>query len=716
MEQAGRWLVAHRRWVLALVAALTVVAAAGSLRLRFDLDPRALVPGAEALPRTLVAVVALEGASGGPSQRDVERVAALGERARAIRGVARIESITHSPLPHVAPLADEPEPSDEGDDAQLEALLQLIEAAPDRFPQGLTSVAERTGGPLVVGPIGPDAEALRPLAPYLRGDLLGRSGRHALVLIHLDEDADAEAVAAALRAEDAQVTGLPLLEQDLVRALRGDPWTLLGLAALGNVLVLWFGFRGRAGVALPMLTAGATIAVVMGTWGWLGRPISLLDVIVPPLLLTVGVSDAVHLVHRYAHERERLDPPAAAARTFAVMARACMATSLTTAIGFASLLVADSAVLRSFAALATFGVVAAYLLTVLLVPAALPAFPTSGAGPAHPWLERLARWVPERRRAVFLGAALTLAASAVLAARVPTGTRLLEPFDEDHPQVRAARHLEREHGGLRRLRVDAPDAAEMTRWLRTQPEVLVVRGAADLLDALWERVGVGPRPPQVEGPLRALAAAAGAEIPEHLEVGLPDLRTDRLLQLVERIEARGGRARGEAWVTARGLEDLTAELVGGFALALGVIALTLSVVLGSWRLGLLSLLPNLLPLAMVLGWMGARGLPLDASTAMVFAVSLGLVVDGTIHLFLRFREERSAAPPTLAAQRMLTTSGRAVLLGGLTLLAGFAPILASHFAPLARFAELAVVAVVAATAAELLLTPALLAATGRRDS
>ena len=143
--------------------------------------------------------------------------------------------------------------------------------------------------------------------------------------------------------------------------------------------------------------------------------------------------------------------------------------------------------------------------------------------------------------------------------------------------------------------------------------------------------------------------------------------------------------------------------------ALGLILLVIAVLGRSLRAGLASLPPNLLPLELVLGWMGLRGIPFTASTAMVFAVCLGLAVDGTIHVLVRYREERGRREdPRIAAVTTMRESGRGVRLGGFTLLAGFAALLASAFPPIATFAELSLVAIAGALLAELVLMPAML--------
>ncbi|HJK92562.1 MAG TPA: MMPL family transporter, partial [Polyangiaceae bacterium LLY-WYZ-15_(1-7)] len=562
----GTALLRHRRALLALFALAAVVAALGLPRLEQDLDPRALVPGARSQPAR---VAFLFRAAPGEALADA-RLAASHRVARALAsrpGVQRVDAPTTTPIPHV-PVARglaALEEDAEGDDAPgLDTLAALVEAAPERLPGGLSALGERLGGALVVAPLvrgpapSPDelARAREVLeAPALRGGPVGRSGASLLVVATLAPDADAAAVVRVAEevAGDVRVeaTGAPLLEAALKAQLARDPELVAGLAALGNFLVLFLGFRRQAGVALPMLAAGASVLLVLGTLGWLGHPITLLSIIVPPLLLTVAVGDAVHLVGRYAEERALgRDADAAAARTHEAMARACFATSLTTALGLASLAWAELPALRDFALVGAAGVLVAYLVTVGLLPLLLP---VAGRAPRPARGELgLAGWALAHPWRALGASALVLVAALVAALGVRAETRLLEPFPADEPLVERADFLAREHGGLRRLTLTLPvdpatpaglaEVRALRAELASEPGVARVAGPDALLDAAWATLAEGPLP-EDRATLQALAGLVAA-LPTWrdataegatLEVGLADVPAERLVALGERL-------------------------------------------------------------------------------------------------------------------------------------------------------------------------------------
>ncbi|MCA9609830.1 MAG: MMPL family transporter, partial [Myxococcales bacterium] len=166
---------------------------------------------------------------------------------------------------------------------------------------------------------------------------------------------------------------------------------------------------------------------------------------------------------------------------------------------------------------------------------------------------------------------------------------------------------------------------------------------------------------------------------------------------------------GEGYTGSVGLNAVVNDLLGSLSTAVLIIFGMLVVLLGSWRLGLLSIPPNIIPLAGTLAWMSMRGMHLNASTVIVFSISLGLAVDGSIHLLARYREEISLGLDRNAALlRAARGTGRAVVVSCVTLMVGFGVMLLSSFVPVQRFGELVGVTVGMCLLSTLIVQPALL--------
>ncbi len=734
----------------AIVATLTALAVGGIVALpalEMRLEPRALLPDAPAIDAVEAELGERFGRPLGPlvlvqvHADDVladDALAAIHRLTRALEAeptVARVQSPTNVPLPV-------PSDGDEAQaDAELDALLTLIEAHPDAFPHGLTSVAEATGGPTTLGqPFGDgdrEGAALVRRHRELLGPLLGDDGSSALLLVHLQEGTQwrADLLAGPLRAEPSlrsELTGAPVLEAALSQIMTEEAPLPIGLAMLGNALVLLLAMRSRRGVALPMAAAGISLSILFGVMAISGQPFTLLHAMLPPLILTVAISDAIHIVFRHRdHLRERgVDQDGALGAqtrrgvlrdTAREMAAACLVTSATTAAGFGALALARTPAVRDLAIWSVAGVIVAYAVTLVVVVSGLEgarlrprtrgrtAARIAGFSAKRPW-PMLFFWL------LLGGAALTGTG------RIPQGSRLLAPFPADLAPARVARAIDADHGGSRRLELLAPDvdtSRRVTAWLDERAETTRVVSAETLRAQIFSLLTPTDAGAPSDAASRAALTTLGGPLLEgwesddgsqRIEVSLRDAPAESIVSLVEELRAHHSvRVAGEAARTSTAVATIQQDLSRTFGFALVSVFLIVGLLLRDVRLGSIALLPNLLPLAAGLGWMALRGLALDASTAMVFAASLGLAVDGTVHALVRFRRHRDL-------DRTFRESGPGILVGGATLLAGFAALFVSDLPPVARFAELAIVTLAVATIAELTLLPALLKLFGKAQS
>ncbi|MFM7107478.1 MAG: MMPL family transporter, partial [Planctomycetaceae bacterium] len=169
---------------------------------------------------------------------------------------------------------------------------------------------------------------------------------------------------------------------------------------------------------------------------------------------------------------------------------------------------------------------------------------------------------------------------------------------------------------------------------------------------------------------------------------------------------------GMSVVTARNLRQLVADLGSSLLLEVVVIAAILAVAFRSPLAGVVSMIPNLFPLAVIAALLVVTGRSLTPATVIVFNVCLGLAVDDTVHLLAALARHRREGVSTAAAvRRAVAEMGNAVVIGGVVLGVGFATVTASSVPSLAGFGLLACAAVVAATIAELAFLPALLVVT-----
>jgi predicted RND superfamily exporter protein len=158
------------------------------------------------------------------------------------------------------------------------------------------------------------------------------------------------------------------------------------------------------------------------------------------------------------------------------------------------------------------------------------------------------------------------------------------------------------------------------------------------------------------------------------------------------------------------IQHITDAQVRSFAIAFFLVTVVLMLLLRSFKLGLLAMVPNLLPATMTLGFMGLVGIRLDVGTVLIAAIAIGISVNDTSHIMFRFKHELAAGAvsPEDAVRRMMLKTGRPVVASSLILMAGFGVLLFASVKSVSYFGLLSSATIASALLADLVITPALL--------
>jgi hydrophobe/amphiphile efflux-3 (HAE3) family protein len=756
------WRAIPRRagWVLLAFAVPTAASLAalvdpsdGSLRLRVDASADRLLP--EAAParsfydRTLrqfgsdKALVIVVGARDVFEADFLERLAGLTGRLEELPEVAGVLS-----------LANAPDVRAFEEDVVVEPFL--AEIPEDR--EGLEALRRSVlGNPLYGGSlVARDARATA-LVVRLRGltdDEVMRRG--------VDHRLEAEARSAFEGEAGAEVwlTGGPHIQAEGARVLLAESVTLplASLALLGAVLVL--AFRTVRGVLLPLATISVAVLWTLGLAAALGHALNAVTVLVPPLLITLGLSYAVHVVSEYYEEaREHGERPRAewigeALQRTALPLSTC---GLTTAVGFGTLCLSPLGAVRDFGWLSVAGTVfslvaslgfAPALLALLPAPRRLP--PVSGGGGLSAAVDRacaaLARFDVDRRSLVFAGGLALLALSLFGAARMKVGTQQIEKFAADAPVRVHFEAVNQRFGGVNPLTVvletertegfkepTSLRAVEaLQRWLAAQPEVGGTTSLVDYLEVAHRAfAGDGSEAleiPESRGLVSQILFAAGSDELERfvdgsfetaaVHVRAKVIDSAEIAALTARIEARlkelpeglRGTVTGSSVVFNQALDEIIRGQATSLVTGLGIIYVILSVMFLSARIGFVALIPNVLPIAFYFGLLGWTGVTLSPGTSLVAPIVLGIAVDDTIHYFARFIDDaRRLGSERQATESALRAVGRPVTTTALALCAGFLVLNLSEFETQGELGSLAAATLALGWLCDVTLTPALCA-------
>jgi len=530
---------------------------------------------------------------------------------------------------------------------------------------------------------------------------------------------------------------------------------MLVVAALVLFLAL---FDGHA-ILLPLAAVVLAVTWTVGFMGHLGIKFSLVNTVLPSLLISIGIAYVIHVMSEYYHERPEGDNPRDVLKNAVYHISLPVAvTAFTTMIGFASLTISDIPAIRDMGVLAVFGVFCAALLSLSFVPAMISIIESrSGKGiPAEteeigqwltPALRRLGDW--NLKRAPYILAASALL-TAVLIPRIPTievDTDFLSYFGEETPIIKAKNKLTRHLAGSAPFFVVVdghyPRAFENPRMMQKLEEfedfIIAQKGVDTTISVadyvkLTNRATYGNDPdyytiPDTRQGIGSLLESLSSS-PEILEPYLNEERSianilvrtrivgsSDTLKLADKIHEWAAKNFPEASVRMTGtlyLLNKSANKVSrgqmeSLALAVFVILLVMSFLFVSFKFGLLSMVPNILPIVVLFGTMGLLNIPLDLSTSIIASIVIGLAVDDTIHFLAQFNhnvntlyDEQEAIRATMA------TTGRPIAFTTATLCVGFLVVSFSDFRPIYHFGLLTGFILFVCLLGDLVVLPAIL--------
>jgi len=404
------------------------------------------------------------------------------------------------------------------------------------------------------------------------------------------------------------------------------------------------------------------------------------------------------------------------------------------------------------------GILMAYLVTILLLPILLSLHPPpkligriwEGRGAIEKvltWMGRLNERAPKR---ILIIGILLFALAALLATRVNIESYILEELTEDNPIVQSNHVMEEEMMGVMPYQVQVaageeggalnPDFLErvdrLEAFIGSQPWIRKTLSVVDILKEMNQAMHGGdpahyrvPESRELVAQYLLLYGMSGNQ--EDLDVLLTqdntyvrlscqglDMGTRNYFELKRRTEEKAVtlfpspatfHVTGRSLLAQRALSNVIRDMLVSIFTAFGVICITVSILYRSLKVGLISMVPNVIPLVFTLGLMGLMGMTLRTSTVVIFAISLGIAVDDTIHYITRFREELVRTRDyNLSMYNTLRSAGRAIVLTTFIMIAGFLVLTVSHFKATQDFGLLASVTIAAALVGSLIFLPAAL--------
>lgn len=590
-----------------------------------------------------------------------------------------------------------------------------------------------------------------------RNRLLSADGQYTLIICRLRSGANEVETVRNIKSTAARVApgaqlffgGSPAILDEINSVIFDDLILLIPLVSILVIASLYFSFRTWRGIVLPILSVSLSTLWTLGTMAWTGVEISIISDIIPVILIAIGSAYGIHIVNRF-DEAVTSD---ATKTTDAVGALSSISlpvllAAITTVAGFISFIFGSYlTMILEFGVFTALGVLFALLISLTLIPAILVSLPVkqrpipTTADSSRAFDRSISRVteaiIRHPKRVLAAGILIILTGSFGIPA-IERRVDIYDYFKPDAPIRRTEKVMKTRFGGSVPIQIvvqgDLHEPEVLREIKRLQDSLAAMedvhnpQSIADLIEEMSDVMGEGKRIPDSREKVANLWFLLEGE--EVLEQMVNHDRTEALLQatitevktaakLEETVAAVDTLLRSlRNPVTGSGqtgmisiynnidLSILKSQYTS-LALALALIFICLIALVGSFRGGLIGMIPISVTLVMVFGVMGYAHVPLDVATVLVGSISIGIGIDYTIHIVSRYRSEFLAIGETREAlRRTLVSAGRAVVINVVTVTLGFLVLLLANLVPLQRFGLLGALTMVSAGLGALFLLPA----------
>lgn len=560
------------------------------------------------------------------------------------------------------------------------------------------------------------------------------------------------------------LSGMVMMNNAFTEVAMDDGSSLIPLMFLIVIVVIGLLLRTISGTFATVLIIIMSIAATMGVAGWLGFYLTGPSSSAPTMIMTLAVADCIHvLTSMYYEMRHGADKKTAIAKSVKLNLQPIFLTSITTAVGFLSMNFSDSPPFRDLGNLVAMGVVFAFIFSVTIFPAllrVLPIRPTFKSVNDKDPMRLVANFVIDYRKLLLPLTSVIIIFATLFIPNNELNDNFVEYFDDTVPYRVGTDFMQENLSGMTLLEVSVESGqssgvnnpaylqtlAKFSEWLRSQPETDHVNTITDTLkrlnknmhgdDPYWYQLPTNKEMAAQYLLLYEMSLPYGLDLNNQLNVDkssskivatFKNLTSNELIDLETRIGAWFSENASQYNVVVAspslmfahiGQRSIYSMLIGT-TLALIIISLMLGIALRSWKFGVISLLPNLIPAGVAFGVWGLVDGQIGMSLSVVIGMTLGIVVDDTVHFLSKYLHARreNAATPKVAITYAFGHVGSALWITTLVLVAGFTVLAQSSFSLNADMGLLTAITIFIALVVDFFfLPPLLIALDGDRES
>lgn len=604
-------------------------------------------------------------------------------------------------------------------------------------------------------------------SPFLVGSFFPLNAKSLSIFIKTDDvlskkecdvlATNIESIIASFKFDEVHYVGRIFAQNVYVTTLQNEFVLFLGLSFIVVVLFLWFSFRSLYGIVVPLVIVIISVLWTLGIMNLMGKSIDVMTTMLPTMIFIAGMSDVVHFFSKYFEElskgtaREKIYPLILKEVGFPTFL-----TLLTTVVGFLSLLFSSIKPIRDFGIYTSIGVTIAFILTYTLLPTLLYLFTPKKLVTVHNSNNRtysLMRkglfWIFRHQKTILVVTGLALVLSIIGMFKININNILLEDLSEKVKIKQDFNFFDKNYSGVRpfEIQVIVKDTSKSVWDYEVMKELNKVDGfikkeyaagfllsPSSLVKSIYlnSNNDVSSNFPDEED---------YALIAKQLKGNKNNRDVKRLITpngLVTRISAKiqdmGSmkvnehdknlmafidsnvnknvlefQLTGAAHLIDRNNQYMVSNMTQGFIFSIIVIGILTFFLHRSWRMVLVFIIPNIIPLIIIGGIMGFAGIELKAATSLVFSIAFGIATDDTIHFISRLKIELAYGKSLMYAfKRTYFETGKPIILTTFILMGGFMSLMLSNFQSVFYFGFLICITVIIAVLADIFLLPVLL--------
>lgn len=595
-------------------------------------------------------------------------------------------------------------------------------------------------------------------AIYLKKDIVNTSIRKDFILNDLEPK-----IAAFEKAQnmDVHVSGMPYIRTLNAQIIVDEiPWFIGGALFMTSFIFFLF-FRSFRATFIALIVVCIGVMWTFGILGLLNYEITVLTALIPPLIIVIGIPNCIFLINKYQNEvKSHGNKALSLQRVITKIGNATLMTNLTTASGFATFIFTQSALLREFGIVASLSIVGIFLLCILIIPIVYSFLPYPKERHLEhlnrKWIGGFVKWiehmVKERRISIYFTAVALLVISIIGIFQIRISGSLIEDMPQKTEFFNDIRFFEQEFSGIMPLefmidtkrkkgvmklstlkRMDElEEAIEETHELSRPISVVSLvkyskqayyNGNPDFYQLPTSQensfiLAYAKNSTSEANLLESFVDSTGRYA--RITTFMKDIGTDKMERIEENLQTKINKLfpadkysvimTGKALVFQKGTTYLVKNLAISLTLAIFLIAMFMAYMFRSFKMIIISLIPNLLPLIITAGLMGYFGVPLKPSTILVFSIAFGISVDDTIHFLAKYRQELKANNWKIkkSVYGALRETGVSMFYTSIVLFFGFSVFTISSFGGTVALGALVSITLLFAMLSNLLLLPSLL--------